>query len=331
MATTQTTPPGGARRARDRAVLTDETSPEPLPVVPDRASVPIPAESNAEGTGAARERIGMTPGTTPAGPPPAIRVADVSFAYRADRARRPALEGVSLSVAPGEFVALIGANGSGKSTLLRLIAGLLTPDGGTIEIEGDPVAGPEGRVGLVFQEPRLLPWRSTLDNVAFPLELAGWSRPRREARARELLSLVGLREAWSARPHQLSGGMRQRASIARALALAPDILLLDEPFSALDAITRERFNVELQAIWRATESTIVLVTHAIPEAIFLADRVAVLAGRPGRIVADLPVALEHPRELTDLDGAVVSAAATVIRGHLAADDEDTDAGNEVRA
>jgi NitT/TauT family transport system ATP-binding protein len=256
-------------------------------------------------------------------------VVDVSFAYRTDRARRPALAGVSLTVAPGEFVALIGANGSGKSTLLRLIAGLLPAGSGTIEVEGDPVAGPDRRIGLVFQEPRLLPWRSTLDNVAFPLELAGWTRPRREARARDLVGLVGLRGAEGARPHQLSGGMRQRASIARALALSPDILLLDEPFSALDAITRERFNVELQAIWRATDTTIVLVTHAIPEAIFLADRVAVLAGRPGRIVADVPVALDHPRELADLDGAVVSAAATVIRGHLAADDDEADHGVEV--
>jgi NitT/TauT family transport system ATP-binding protein len=253
-------------------------------------------------------------------PQPALKATDVSFAYGGPRHHAGlVLDRVTVTVAPGEFVALIGANGSGKSTLLRLMAGLLTPDAGAIEIEGRPVHGPDRRVGLVFQEPRLLPWRSTLDNVAFPLELAGEPRLRREARARELIRLVGLRGVDDARPHQLSGGMRQRAAIARALALAPGILLLDEPFSALDALTRERFNVALQAIWRETGTSIVLVTHSIPEAIFLADRVLVLAGRPGRIAGEVGVPLRQPRELAALDTAVVSEAAATIRGLLAAD------------
>ena len=250
----------------------------------------------------------------------ALEAIDVSFSYGGPRQRTGlVLDRVTVTVAPGEFVALVGANGSGKSTLLRLIAGLLTPDAGTIEIEGRPVHGPDRRVGLVFQEPRLLPWRSTLDNVAFPLELAGEPRLRREARARDLIRLVGLHGVDEARPHQLSGGMRQRVAIARALALEPGILLLDEPFSALDALTRERFNVALQAIWRQTGTSIVLVTHSIPEAIFLADRVLVVAGRPGRIAGEVAVPLSHPRELATLDTGAVSQPAARLRELLAAD------------
>ncbi|HTC86086.1 MAG TPA: ATP-binding cassette domain-containing protein, partial [Candidatus Acidoferrum sp.] len=260
----------------------------------------------------------------------AIRATDVSFTYPGGRRLGAVLEHVSLTVAPGEFVALIGANGTGKSTLLRLLAGLLEPDTGAIEIEGRPLRGPDAQIGLVFQEPRLLPWRSTLDNVAFPLELAGWSRDRREARAGELLSLVGLRGVDDARPHQLSGGMRQRAAIARALALQPAVLLLDEPFSALDALTRERFDVSLQAIWRQTGTTIVLVTHSIGEAVFLADRVLVMAGLPGTIAAEVPVAETRPRRTDVLDATPqagtdprqgTAAAAVTIRAVLAADAE----------
>jgi NitT/TauT family transport system ATP-binding protein len=220
---------------------------------------------------------------------PALSVVDVSFAYRRGAAVRHALTGISLDVAPGEFVAIIGANGTGKSTLLRLVSGLLVPDAGTVAVEGAPMRGPSDRVGFVFQEPRLLPWRTTLDNVALPLELAGWSPTSRRERAAEMLRLVGLRETDRLRPHELSGGMRQRAAIARALVMEPAVLLLDEPFSALDALTRERFNVELQGIWRRTGATVVLVTHSIGEALDLADRVVVLAGHPGRIRAVLSV------------------------------------------
>jgi NitT/TauT family transport system ATP-binding protein len=251
------------------------------------------------------------------GRPPAIAAAGLSFAYRDAKTLRPAVEDVTLTVASGEFLALVGANGTGKSTLLRLIAGLLKPDAGTVTIDGHPVDGPDPRVGLVFQEPRLLPWRSTVDNVAFPLELAGWSRPRRQARAREMMRLVGLRGVDDVRPHQLSGGLRQRAGLARALALEPAVLLLDEPFSALDALTRERLNVRLQSIWHETGTSVVLVTHAISEAIFLADRVVVIAGRPGRLAADVTIGLPRPRSLDHLDAADVSRAAALIREHLA--------------
>ncbi len=191
-------------------------------------------------------------------------------------------------------MAIIGANGTGKSTLLRLVSGLLSPDRGRIEIAGSPLIGPSPHVGFVFQEPRLMPWRSTLDNVAFPLELAGWDARSRAARATEALRLVGLRDADHLRPHQLSGGMRQRAAIARALVVQPEVLLLDEPFSALDALTRERFNTELGRIWRSIGATVLLVTHSIAEALELADRVVVLAGHPGRIVHEEELAPGMP-------------------------------------
>ncbi len=255
---------------------------------------------------------------------PAIEARDVAFTYPGGRSA--VVEGISFTVAPGEFVVLIGANGTGKSTMLRLLAGLLTPARGSVTIAGRPSSGPDPRVGFVFQDPRLLPWRSTLDNVAFPLELAGWSRERREARAREALDLVGLRGVDNDRPHLLSGGMRQRAAIARAIVLEPAVLLLDEPFSALDALTRERFNVHLQNVWRETGTSIVLVTHNIPEAVFLADRILVLAGRPGRIVGDVPVPLDHPRSLVDLDVAIASATATRVRELLALDETPEDRG-----
>lgn len=216
----------------------------------------------------------------------------------------------------GQVVAILGPNGCGKSTLLRLVAGLLASDGGAIEIDGIPVRGPDRRVGFVFQEPRLLPWRSAIDNVAFPLELAGRPRAQREAEAARLLELVGMADFAGARPHTLSGGMRQRVAIARALAMEPGLLLLDEPFSALDALTRERLGVELLAIWERTATTILLVTHSIAEAIFLADRVVVLSPRPGRVVAEVAVALPRPRALAALDVAGVSQAATEIRTHL---------------
>jgi NitT/TauT family transport system ATP-binding protein len=247
--------------------------------------------------------------------PPAVAVRNLSFGYAGDPPR-PALDGVSFEVVSGELIAVIGANGTGKSTLLKLIAGLLGPGRGTVAIRGTPVRGPSPDVGFVFQEPRLLPWRSSLTNVAFPLELAGWSRTSREARARDLLRLIGTGDVERLRPHQLSGGTRQRVSIARALALEPRVLLLDEPFSALDALTRERFNVVLQTIWKETGTTILLVTHAIPEAIFLADRVLVLSGHPGRIAAEIPIRLPRPRTLADLDAALVTDAAAQIRAAL---------------
>ena len=248
------------------------------------------------------------------GPGAGIRVDDVSLTFRG--ARTTALEHLSLEVAPREVVALIGPNGCGKSTLLRILAGLIAPDAGSASIDGRPVTGPDPSIGLVFQEPRLLAWRSVDDNVRFPMELAGWPRDHQAVRSAELLGLVGLGEVAGARPSTLSGGTRQRVAIARALALDPAALLLDEPFSALDALTRERFNAELLTLWQRTGTTIVLVTHSIPEAVFLADRVVVLSPRPGRVVADVGVDLPRPRRLADLDTASAGRIAAEIRSHL---------------
>ena len=245
----------------------------------------------------------------------AVRDVAVSFALP-DGDRVTALDGVDLDVAPGEVVALIGPNGSGKSTLLRVVAGLLRPDRGSVALDGRAVTEPDPGIALVFQEPRLLPWRSVASNVGYPLEIAGWPPGRRQQRVTELLDLVGLEGAAALRPHELSGGMRQRAAIARALALEPSVLLLDEPFSALDALTRERFNVELLKLWSRTGTTILVVTHSIPEAIFLADRVVVLSPRPGRVVAEIEVPIARPRSLDTLDEAAVSATARLIRSHL---------------
>ena len=237
----------------------------------------------------------------------AIRIDDLSFAFPTRTgAPLPVLDGFDLTVPDGGIVALIGPNGCGKSTLLRVIAGLLRPASGATLLDGTPIDGPDPRIGLVFQEPRLLPWRSAADNITYPLELAGWPRERQTVRLAALAALVGLDPAiTSARPAELSGGTSQRVALARALALEPAVLLLDEPFSALDALTRERFDLELLRLWERAATTIVLVTHSIPEAILIADRVIVMSPRPGRIVADIPVAVARPRTIADHDDAAV--------------------------
>ena len=244
-----------------------------------------------------------------------IDVTGVSLTFRGARTTH-VLDGVDLAIPPGGIVALIGPNGCGKSTLLRVVGGLLAPDAGAVAIDGGAVRGPDSRVGLVFQEPRLLAWRTVDENVRFPMELAGWDRDRRAARSAELLRLVGLGEFASARPSTLSGGTSQRVAIARALALEPRVLLMDEPFSALDALTRERFNAELLTLWAHTGPTIVLVTHSIPEAVFLADRVVVMTPRPARIAADIPIDLPRPRRIGELESARVADLAAEVRRHL---------------
>ena len=248
-----------------------------------------------------------------------IRLENLSFGFpRRTGGPLPVLDGIDLEIPGGGIVALIGPNGSGKSTLLRVIAGLLIPSGGRALLDGAPISGPDPRVGLVFQEPRLLPWRSAADNITYPLELAGWPADRRAQRLATLVELVELdRAVATSRPAELSGGTSQRVAIARALALEPAVLLLDEPFSALDALTRERFDLELLRLWERAATTIVIVTHSIPEAILLADRVVVFSPRPGHILADIAVELPRPRSIDDLDDVVASLATRAIRAHLA--------------
>jgi NitT/TauT family transport system ATP-binding protein len=245
-----------------------------------------------------------------------LAIEEVAFAFRSPSGPHPVLARIDLAVEPGDVVSLIGPNGSGKSTLLRVMAGLLSPDRGMVRLDGQPVTEPQPEIGFVFQEPRLLPWRSVARNIGYPLELVGLRGRERDARVRELAHAVGLEDALGVRPAQLSGGMRQRAAIARSLALGPRVLLLDEPFSALDALTRERFNVELLRLQARTGMTVVVVTHSIPEAVFLADRVVVLSARPAHVVADLPVDLPRPRDLDTLDALAVSDVARRIRAHL---------------
>jgi NitT/TauT family transport system ATP-binding protein len=260
-----------------------------------------------------------------------IEIRDVAVTFPgAGSDRLAALGGVELAIEPGEVVALIGPNGSGKSTLLRVVAGLLATDRGSVSIDGTPVTGPSPRVGLVFQEPRLLPWRTTAENVAYPLELAGVAPQERGARVGRLLETVGLAGAAGVIPSRLSGGMRQRAALARTLATEPAVLLLDEPFSALDELTRERLNLELLEIAARERVTVLIVTHSVQEAIFLADRVVVLSERPGRVVADIRIDLPRPRSLDDLDAALVTATAQAIRANLGAPGPD-DAAAEVAA
>lgn len=206
-----------------------------------------------------------------------------------------ALRDVSLRVAEHEFVAVIGPSGCGKSTFLRVVAGLDRPTSGEIRVAGRPVRGPGADRGMVFQDYALFPWKTTQANVEFGLRLKGVPRAERARIARRFIDLVGLTGFEGKYPHQLSGGMRQRAAVARALTNNPAVLLMDEPFAAVDAMTRQRLQEELAAITASERTTVLFVTHAIDEAVFLADRVAVLSGRPGRLVAEIPIEIERPR------------------------------------
>ena len=247
----------------------------------------------------------------------ALRFDGVGVAFPASRGPLVALESLDLEVAGGSFTAIIGPNGSGKSTLLRVAAGLLRPSSGTVSVGGaDPRPG-DGRVGLVFQQPRLVPWRSTLDNVALPLELSGAAPAPRRERATVALERVGLGSAAPLRPRELSGGMAQRAALARALVTDPPVLLLDEPFSALDALTREAFNAELGRLWFERRRTIVLVTHSVTEALALADRVVVLSPRPGRVARVVEVDLPLPRTADLLGDGRAAVLAEEVRRTLA--------------
>jgi NitT/TauT family transport system ATP-binding protein len=227
-----------------------------------------------------------------------------------------ALDEVSLSATPGEFLGIVGPSGCGKTTLLHTLAGLIPATEGKVEVGGVPVSGPSEHVGLVFQKANLMPWRSVLRNVTLPLEVRRTPPERARALGMEMLDLVGLEAFAEARPHELSGGMQQKVAIARALALSPSILLMDEPFGGLDAISRDQMNLELLRIWKARRQTIVLVTHNIQEAIFLADRVLVLTSRPGRVATTVEVTLPRPRELSMVHSPEFGALSQKVRAAI---------------
>jgi NitT/TauT family transport system ATP-binding protein len=226
---------------------------------------------------------------------PILVAQDISVIFPNGGGGLRALEDISFSVYPEEFVCVLGPSGSGKSTLLRVLAGLLSPSKGVVFMEGKRLTRPRRRIGFVFQKANLMPWRTVLENVALPLELGRGAGQAEIERARELVDLVGLQGFEGTFPRDLSGGMAQRVAIARALVHDPDILLLDEPFGSLDALTRERMGGELLRIWGARRKTAVMVTHSITEAVYLADRVLVLSPRPGKLLLDLPIELPRPR------------------------------------
>jgi NitT/TauT family transport system ATP-binding protein len=246
-----------------------------------------------------------------------IQIQNVGQVFRTSGAEVVALSDVSLDIKPGRFVVLVGPSGCGKSTLLMMLAGLRQQTSGTILVNGAPIPEPDpNRVGVVFQEASLFPWLTAEENVEFPLALRGVAKGERRAKAEEMLKLVGLEGFGKRHPHELSGGMKQRVSIARGLVQDPPVLLMDEPFAALDEQTRMTMGDELLRIWAATGKTVVFVTHSLTEAVYLADEVAVMSARPGRIIDLLQVQLPRPRTYEMLSGDAFGSLRDRIWRHI---------------
>jgi NitT/TauT family transport system ATP-binding protein len=250
---------------------------------------------------------------------PVIAFADVgkTFATRDGPVR--ALRDVSFTVGRGEFVSIVGPSGCGKSTLLKIVAGLVGTSEGTTSVGGTRVVGPPPGIGVVFQGPVLLPWRDVLGNIMLQVDVRRLDAAKYEARARALVKTVGLAGFERKRPWELSGGMQQRVAICRALVHDPDLLLMDEPFGALDAMTRETMNIELQRVWAATRKTVLFITHSIPEAVFLSDRIVVMTERPGTIAAIYEVPLGRPRRLEDMGVLAFVDLVQKVRRHFHAE------------
>ena len=251
---------------------------------------------------------------------PEIRIEDLLVVFQAKSGTTTALNNVSIDIRPGSFLSVVGPSGCGKTTLLKVLSGVLRPTAGRVLFDGEPLTRNkiQGQVGYVFQRALLLPWRTTLDNVTLTMEVArrNMTRSQREAEARRWLSIAGLEGFEHRYPHELSGGMQQRVSICRALAFRPKILLMDEPFAALDEITRETLQEELLRLWSQTETTVIFITHSIPEAVLLAEQVVVMSSRPGRVLERIQVPFERPRT-ENIRGAPEFAALTShIRGLL---------------
>lgn len=245
-----------------------------------------------------------------------IGIRDVSLVYRSKRADVHALDKISLSAADREFVALVGPSGCGKSTLLKLVAGLIPPTTGVIRVNGRQITGPTPSIGIVFQSPLLMAWRTVLQNILLQIEIRGLRVAHYRAAALDLIRLVGLEGFENAHPHQLSGGMQQRVGLCRALIHDPDLLIMDEPFGALDAMTRELMNAELQRIWIERQKTVLFITHSISEAVYLADRVLVMSPRPGRLVGEIVVDLPRPRTVVTTELPEFARLTREVRRHL---------------
>jgi len=240
----------------------------------------------------------------------AVDVADLTVRFRSKRSATTALEDVTMTVEAGEFVSIVGPSGCGKSTLLKVIAGLVRPTSGSVSLLGSLVTRPQRDIGFAFQRAALLEWRGVRKNILLQAEMRGMSRTEAGVRADELIELTGLRGFEKALPHELSGGMQQRVALCRALLHSPPVLLMDEPFGALDALTREGLNTELNRIWRETGTTILLVTHSIAEAVYLGTRVEVMSPRPGRLMRTLPVGLPAERDYAQVMTDPVFGART---------------------
>jgi NitT/TauT family transport system ATP-binding protein len=248
--------------------------------------------------------------------PPLIVVHNVSRVFPSGAKTVHALEGVSFEIQVGDFVSLVGPSGCGKSTLLKIVSGLLPASSGKIAVSDKPVDGPLENVGMIFQSPVLLKWRPVLDNVLLPVEFAKLDLVSHRERARSLLKLVGLAGFEEMYPHQLSGGMQQRVSLCRALVTDPQLLLMDEPFGALDAMTRDELDIELLRIWQDRKKTVLFVTHSIQEAVFLSDHVIVMSARPGRLLEQISIKLPRPRTMEMLSTTQFGEYALKIRSLL---------------
>ena len=246
----------------------------------------------------------------------ALEVSAVGLTYRTNSGPVEALRGISLDVREGEFVSVVGPSGCGKSSLLKLVLGLERATRGSLAVEGREIAGPSRGVGAVFQSPVLLPWRTVEENVLLPADVMKLDRPRAIERARALLDMAGLGGFEKKYPYELSGGMQHRVSIVRALVHDPRLLIMDEPFAALDAITREQMATELQRIWMDSRKTVLFITHSIGEAAFLSDRIVVMSARPGRIIATFDNPAPRPRSFADLSSPALAELATEIRRSL---------------
>ncbi|NVM91500.1 ABC transporter ATP-binding protein [Variovorax sp. SG517] len=245
-----------------------------------------------------------------------IEARGVSKIYPSKDGPVESLKPLDFAIKEGEFVSVVGPSGCGKSTLLKMVAGLLPISGGSLTLAGHPIKGPQKDVGIVFQSAVLLPWRSVEDNILLQAEMRHMPMESARARARELMEMTGLKGFEKKYPWQLSGGMQQRASICRALLHDPSVLLMDEPFGALDAMTREKMNLELQRIWMTSKKTVMLITHSIPEAIFLSDRVMVMSERPGSIAAVYDIDLPRPRTLDVMASPEFGAYTKLVRAHF---------------